>query len=161
MKRIPPLLTISLAVIWLSLNGSLAAGHIALGAAFALVLMFAGSKLRPVHPRLRNLHVVIPLVLTVLYDIARSNIGVARIVLGLVRAREVRSGFLEVPLELRDPHGLAILAAILTSTPGTAWGGVSADGGTLTLHILDLKDEAEWISIVKDRYERRLLRIFQ
>ena len=31
------------------------------------------------------------------------------------------SGFMTIPLELRSPMGLAILALILTATPGTAW----------------------------------------
>ncbi|HEX9772068.1 MAG TPA: Na+/H+ antiporter subunit E, partial [Steroidobacteraceae bacterium] len=90
-----------------------------------------------------------------------SNIGVGRIILGLVRERQVRSGFLAIPLDLRDPHGLAVLAMILTSTPGTIWVDLSPDGGTLTLHILDLRDEAEWIRTIKHRYERPLMEIFE
>jgi multicomponent K+:H+ antiporter subunit E len=73
----------------------------------------------------------------------------------------VHSGFLEIPLELRDPHGLVVLAVIVTSTPGTSWAGVSPGGRTLTLHVLDLKDEEGWIRLIKERYERPLLRIFQ
>jgi multicomponent K+:H+ antiporter subunit E len=30
----------------------------------------------------------------------------------------------------------------------------------LTMHILDLIDEREWVDIIKQRYERRLLEIF-
>ncbi|MBN1237901.1 MAG: Na+/H+ antiporter subunit E, partial [Gammaproteobacteria bacterium] len=93
--------------------------------------------------------------------VVRSNLGVARIVLGLVRDREVRSGFVQVPLDLRDPHGLAVLAAILTSTPGTVWVDLAGDGTRVTLHVLDLRDEAEWIDWIKNRYERPLMRIFE
>jgi multicomponent K+:H+ antiporter subunit E len=67
----------------------------------------------------------------------------------------------DIPLELRDPHGLAALAVIVTSTPGTVWAGLSPDGGTLTLHVLDLQDDAEWIHVIKHRYERPLMRIFE
>lgn len=161
MKHLPPLLTLLLAAMWLLLNNTLAPGQIVLGLVLAIALMAAAAQMRPLQPRLRRLYCVPLLVMTVLIDILRSNIGVARIVLGLVQDREVRSGFLDIPLELRDPHGLAFLAAIVTSTPGTAWAGLSADGATLTLHVLDLKDEAEWIHIIKHRYERPLMRIFQ
>jgi multicomponent K+:H+ antiporter subunit E len=150
-----------LAAMWLLLNNTLAPGQIVLGLVLAVALMAAAAQMRPLQPRLRRLYTVPLLVAVVLVDILRSNIGVARIVLGLVQDREVRSGFLEIPLELHDPHGLAILAAIVTSTPGTAWAGLSADETTLTLHVLDLKDEAEWIHIIKHRYERPLMRIFQ
>jgi multicomponent K+:H+ antiporter subunit E len=97
----------------------------------------------------------------VFWDILRSNVAVARIVLGLVGRRQVRSGFVKVPLDLRDDHGLAVLACIVTSTPGTVWAGLSPDGATLTLHVLDLRDEDEWVRMIKRRYERRLMEIFQ
>jgi multicomponent K+:H+ antiporter subunit E len=161
MRRIPPVITGLLVVIWLLLNNTLALGHIVLGVIIAVLLMLAAAQLRPVHPRLSNLWSAVVLIFVVLIDIVRSNIGVARIVLGLVRDREVHSGFIDIPLELRDPHGLSILAAIVTSTPGTAWAGLSDDGKTLTLHVLDLKDEQEWIDTIKQRYERPLRRIFE
>jgi multicomponent K+:H+ antiporter subunit E len=73
----------------------------------------------------------------------------------------VRSGFVQIPLELRDPHGLAALATIITATPGTVWAGLSPDESSLTLHILDLEDEQKWIRYIKDRFERPLMRIFE
>ena len=101
-------------------------------------IVFIFRAARPVQPRLRRPQIAMRLLARVLLDIVRSNIAVARIVLGLVRDREVRSGFLDIPLDLRDPHGLAVLAAIVTSTPGTVWVDLSRDGSTLTLHVLDL-----------------------
>jgi multicomponent K+:H+ antiporter subunit E len=160
-RQLPFVLIGGLIVMWLLLNQTLAAGHVVLGAVFAFALAWASLGLRPLHPRIRHAYLVPKLLLVVLMDIVRSNFGVARIVLGLVRDREVRSGFVEIPLDLRDPHGLACLAAILTSTPGTVWVDISPDGGILTVHVLDLKDESEWIEWIKHRYERALMRIFE
>lgn len=161
MKLVPPVLTVVLVVIWLLLNNSASLAHVLLGSIIAVLLMLAAAQLRPVHPRLQRLWTIVPLIAVVLADIMRSNIAVARIVLGMVRGREVHSGFLDIPLALRDPHGLAILAAIITSTPGTSWAGISEDGASLKLHVLDLKDEGEWIRTIKERYERPLMRIFE
>jgi len=161
MKRRPWAMTGVLLTIWLLLNNSADLAHIVSGAILALLLIWAAARVRPLRPKLRRLHSVAPFTAMVLVDIVRSNIGVGRIILGLVRNRTVHSGFLQVPLELRDPHALAILAAVLTATPGTAWAGISDDRRTLTLHILDLKDEAEWIRVIKERYERPLMRIFE
>ena len=161
MKRVPPVLTLVLVAIWLLLNNSASLAHILLGFIIAVLLMLAAAQLRPIHPRLRRLWTAVPLILMVLIDIVRSNIGVAVSVLGLVRDRSVHSGFIDIPLDLKDPHGLAILASIITSTPGTSWAGVSEDGRTLRLHVLDLKDEAEWIAMIKRRYESPLMRIFE
>jgi multicomponent K+:H+ antiporter subunit E len=96
----------------------------------------------------------------VFVDIVRSNVSVARIIFGLTHGRQITSGFVDIPLDMRDPHGLAVLAAIVTSTPGTVWANLSIDGTTLTLHVLDLKDEAAWITTIKQRYERLLMEIF-
>lgn len=160
-KNVPLLLTMLLLVIWLTLAGELSLAQIALGAVLSVVLMIAISQLRPVHPRVRRLYLAIPLVATVFVDVLQSNLGVAAIVLGLTRDRQVRSGFLEIPLQLKDPHGLTMLAIIVTATPGTSWAGISRDGSTLTLHVLDLTDEQALIGFVKQRYEAPLRRIFE
>ncbi|MBP9590753.1 MAG: Na+/H+ antiporter subunit E [Steroidobacteraceae bacterium] len=159
--RIPAVLGVALLIIWVLLNGTWSVGQVLVGLALSVVMLLLAASLRPVRPRLRRPHVLLALLVTVFVDVVRSNIGVARIILGMTARREVHSGFLDIPLDLRDPHALAILAAIVTSTPGTAWAGLSADGSTLTLHVLDLQDEAYWIRTIKDRYERPLLRVFE
>jgi multicomponent K+:H+ antiporter subunit E len=165
MKRIAgpvsPFFVLALTAMWLLLNQTLAPAHIVLGAALAVALAWSGSALRPLRARVRRLDIALALTLVVLCDIVRSSLAVARLVLGWASAREVRSGFLRIPLDLRDPHGLAALAIIVTSTPGTVWAGLSPAGDALTLHVLDLKNEADWIRLFKQRYERPLMRIFE
>jgi multicomponent K+:H+ antiporter subunit E len=56
---------------------------------------------------------------------------------------------------------LAVLACIITSTPGTIWVDFDSAKGRLMIHVLDLVDEATWIHTIKDRYERLLLEIFE
>ncbi|HEY8520091.1 MAG TPA: Na+/H+ antiporter subunit E [Gammaproteobacteria bacterium] len=160
-RRLPPVLIVGLTAMWLLLNQTLAPGQILLGLALATGITWGTYAIRRVQPRLRRVHLIPVLVALVLADIVRSNVSVARIVLGLVRDREVRSGFLDVPLDLRDPHGLAVLAAIVTCTPGTVWVDLAPDGGRVTLHVLDLRDEAAWIAWIKNRYESLLMRIFE
>jgi multicomponent K+:H+ antiporter subunit E len=159
--RISPLMVLSLTALWLVLNQTLAPGDILLGALLAIALAWSDSTLRPLRARFQRLDLAALLALVVLMDIVRSSLSVARIVLGFVSSRDIRSDFLQIPLDLRDPHGLAALAMIVTSTPGTVWVGLSPAGDTLTLHVLDLQDEAELIRLVKNRYERPLMRIFE
>lgn len=161
MTRVPLVLGVVLVAIWLLLNGAGRPGQWLVATILALVVLRVFANLRPLRPTLRRLHLAAPLAVHVVLDILRSNLAVARIVLGLVGRRQIRSGFLDIPLELRDPHGLSILASIITSTPGTVWAGVSLDGRTLTLHVLDLADEDEWIRLIKQRYERPLISMFE
>jgi multicomponent K+:H+ antiporter subunit E len=160
-RSVSPVLVLGLTILWLVLNQSIAPGLIALGLLLGALVAWAGSTLRPLHARLRRFDVAGALLFVALSDVVRSNVNVARIVLGLSGKRQIKSAFLDIPIDLRDPHGLATLAAILTATPGTVWVGLSGDGRWLRLHVLDLVDEAHWIHVVKDRYEARLMRIFE
>lgn len=160
-ERISPVLVLTLMGLWLLLNQSFAPAHIVVGMLSAIAIAWATSSLRPLRARLRRLDTAALLVLVVFSDIVKSNFAVARIVLGLVNVHGLRSGFVRIPLELRDPHGLAALAAIVTATPGTVWSGLSDEGDALTLHVLELDDEAAVIGMVKQRYEQRLMQIFE
>ncbi len=159
-RKVPPVLTGVLLLMWLLLNDTLSLGHVVLGLIFAVALAWSSGALRPLQPRIRRGHLALMLLGLVIHDIVRSNIGVARIVLGLTR-RKVRSGFVKIPLDLTDAHGLAVLAGIVTATPGTVWVDHDAATSTLTLHVLDLQTETAWIHWVKNRHERLLLGIFQ
>ena len=57
--------------------------------------------------------------------------------------------------------GLAVLACIVTATPGSAWLEHRAADNSVLIHLLDLKSDQEWITTFKDRYETLLLEIFQ
>jgi multicomponent K+:H+ antiporter subunit E len=160
-SAVSPTVVVCLTVLWLILQQTIAPDQILLGLVLGVVLAAASSRLRPLRPHFRRVDTAVALIFVVIWEIIQSNIAVARIVLGVVRRREVCSKFVQIPLELRDPHGLAALAAIITATPGTVWAGLSADGKHLTLHILDLQDEERWIRYIKDRFERPLMRIFE
>ena len=153
-----PMVSAGLLVLWLLLNG-LSAGHILLGGAVALIGGWAFAALEPPKMRLRRPLTVFRLAAFVFADIVRSNVAVARIILGL-EPRRWTSGFVDIPLQLRDPYALAALACIITSTPGTLWVDFNEASGTLTIHVLDLVDENEWVRTIKGRYERLLLEIF-
>jgi multicomponent K+:H+ antiporter subunit E len=160
-RRTSPVLVIVLAGLWLLLNQSVSAAHVVLGILLGIALAWAASTLRPLHARIQRLDTAALLSLVVLKDIVLNNLHVARIVLSPGRPANLRSGFVRIPLELRDPHGLAALAIIVTSTPGTVWAGHSPSDGTLTLHVLDLEDEGAVIRLIKQRYEQPLRRIFE
>jgi multicomponent K+:H+ antiporter subunit E len=160
MKRASLAMTVVLVAVWLLLNSSVAIGQVVLGVALGAALVAAAAPLRPLRPRLRRADLAVRLFFRVLLDTTQSNFAVARIILGLVN-RSIRSGFMVVPLELRDPHGLAVLAMIITATPGTVWQGLSDDRSELTIHVLDLVDEAYWVRKIKQRYELPLREIFE
>lgn len=154
-----PWLVIALIVIWLLLAG-FTWGQFLIGLLVALIAGWSMTALQPVKPRPKHIGKIIKLFAIVFYDIVRSNIAVAIIILHGGR-RIGRAGFLVIPLQLRDPTGLAVLSIIITSTPGTIWVDYDPRRSELLLHILDLIDETAWIHLIQNRYERLLREIFE
>jgi multicomponent K+:H+ antiporter subunit E len=153
-----PILTAALLVMWLLLT-SFSVGQFLLGAIVAAAASRAMAALQPSKPRLRRWQLIPLLVGTVTWDILLSNLAVAGIIL---RGQSKRaSGFVSIPLDLRDKTGLSVLACIITSTPGTAWIEYTPETGVLMIHILDLVDEEKWIALIKSRYEAPLMEIFE
>jgi multicomponent K+:H+ antiporter subunit E len=161
MKRVPWLLILGLTGMWLLLQQGLSFGQLLLGLVLATLMTLGFARVRPVHPRLRRPLAALRLLGRVVVDILRSNLAVARIVLGLTGQHGWHSGFVEVPLTVRDPHALATLAAIMTATPGTVWADLSPDNSVLTIHVLDLRDPEGMRDIIRNRYESLLQEIFE
>lgn len=155
-----PLLIVSLIVMWLLMT-SFSLGQLVLGTGVALIAAQGLAALGPAKPTIRRWRPIPKLIAIVLYDIVRSNIAVAGLILNGGNNNRRVSGFLTIPLDLRSPMGLAILGVIITSTPGTAWIDYNSARGTLLLHVFDLVDEEGWRTLIKERYESLLREIFE
>ena len=155
-----PLLSAALLGMWLLLNQTISAGQVLLGVILSIGGGWMLVAVQSPRARVRNPRAMLKLAFIVLIDIIHSNIAVARIILG-IRHQKPTSGFIDIPLDLRSPFGLAVLACIITATPGTLWVNFNPASGALMIHVLDLVDEKIWISTIKGRYERLLLEIFE
>jgi multicomponent K+:H+ antiporter subunit E len=164
-----PILSGLLLGAWLMLNQSLSLGQFLLGLllAWAVPLLthrqsaaYDGRSQaendRPV--RLHRLAPAARLAGVLLLDILLANVEVARRVLGPEAA--LRPCFVWVPLRLRSPQAVALLATIVTLTPGTVSSQLSDDGLHLLVHALHCTDEAALVASIQARYETPLLEIF-
>ena len=155
-----PLLSLALLAIWLVLNRDYSLGQVLLGALVATLVPQMTQSLRPTPVRSRHLGVAFRLFMQVGWDVIVWN---WRVLLGTLATRErlPRGGFITVPLDLRDPSGLAVLAAIMCVIPGTIWSEIALDRSALLVHIFDLADAQDEIELIKARYERPLMEIFE
>jgi len=157
-----PILSLALFGASLLLSGSAAPPSLALALLMALAAPHIMRALEVEPVRVRKPLTLLSFAVVVMRDIIRSNWEVALVVLGLNASRDSRvSGFVHIPLEMRDRYGLAVLAVIITSTPGTIWVEYEDATGVLLLHILDLREGDDWAERIKNRYERRLMEIFE
>ena len=157
MRTFPqPLLPISLLLMWLFLTG-FTLGNLILGTAVSLLANWAFAKLEPDRTRIRALRPLFKLFWIVALDIIRSNYEVAKLVLTNGRRGARLSAFVDIPLRLENRTSLALLAIIVTATPGTAWIKYDAKTNVLLLHVFDVLDEEAWRVLIRDRYEALLL----
>lgn len=155
-----PLLSLALLAIWLVLTRDVSLGQVLLGALVATIVPRMTQSLRPTPVRIRHLGVAFRLFMQVGWDVIVWN---WRVLLGTLASRDKlpRGGFVTVPLDLRDPSGLAVLAAIMCVIPGTIWSEIALDRSALLVHIFDLGDPQDEIDLIKTRYERPLMEIFE
>ena len=155
-----PVLALGLFATSLLMSGSVEPPSIALAAVLALVTPQVMRALDAQTIRIRSPKAIITLAGCVVVDVLKSNWAVSAIILGR-RKHQRRSGFILVPLDLKDRYDLAVLAVILTATPGTLWVEYDSTTGRLLLHVLDLVEEEAWVTLIKGRYESRLMEIFE
>lgn len=155
-----PLLSGVLLGTWLVLARSATPGQFSLGLLLALGIPHLFPKLQLGGIRLRRPVVALRFVVRVAWDVVVSNLAVAKGVIGW-RWRKPASRFVVIPLDLRDPVGLAALALVTTIVPGTVWSELAADRSALLLHVWDVQEESDFVLQFKARYEQPLREIFE
>ncbi|WP_407352718.1 Na+/H+ antiporter subunit E [Luteimonas sp. R10] len=160
MRRFLPSLPLSIAVLvlWLLLVSDFGPGQLVLGLVLAVALPLFADMLKPERAHIGRVLVALRLCGIVFVDIVRSNIEVARLILGPESA--ITPGFVQVPLDLGNIHGTTVLASIITLTPGTVSAELSDDRRHLLVHCFNLKDADDVIDTIKTRYEAALKEIF-
>jgi len=160
-KLLPhPFLTLTLIVVWQMLVNKLTLGNLLLGTILALIIPVITSPYWPNRPKLRSAPRIVEYILVVLWDICVANVQVAYVILFKTNA-STKPAWISIPLELRTPEAITVLAGTITMTPGTVSSDVAADGRSLLVHCLDAADPDAVRDEIKTRYEARLKEIFE
>jgi multicomponent K+:H+ antiporter subunit E len=154
-----PLLSVTLAILWLLLVNQLSAGHVVLGALLGWLIPFTMSNFWPEQIRIRHPLTLLRFLIVFVIDIVRGSFLVAYLILrGPARLRPV---FVEVPLALRTDLAISLLANTISLTPGTVSAKLSADKRTLIVHTIDTGDADALVAEIKQRYETPLKKVFE
>ncbi|WP_324753695.1 Na+/H+ antiporter subunit E [Roseovarius sp. Pro17] len=154
-----PLLTLLLTVVWVLLQGTLSPGMVVFGLILGILIPWVTSVWWPDTPHgFRPWRMAIYIVI-VLWDVMVANVQVAWIVLTKPNAK-LRPAWVVVPLDLRQPEAITVLAGTITLTPGTVSADLSDEGHSLLVHALHTDDPDAVRDDIKHRYERRLKEIF-
>lgn len=155
-----PYLSLLLVVTWLLLVNQLKLGSVVFAVILGIIIPIITGPYWPDRPILRNPMAIIGYVLVVLYDIVKSNFIVAGIVLFKPNSK-LQPAWVTIPLDLRTPEAITVLAGTITMTPGTLTADMSGDGKALLVHCLHAPDPDAVRDEIKARYEARLMRIFE
>jgi multicomponent K+:H+ antiporter subunit E len=154
-----PLLSLSLAILWLLLVNQLSAGHVVLGALLGWLIPFATAGFWPEQIRIRHPLTLLHFLGIFIIDIVRGSFLVAWLI--LKGPDRLRPAFVEVPLALKTDLAISLLANTISLTPGTVSANLSADKRTLIVHTLDTGDAIALVAEIKQRYETPLKKIFE
>lgn len=105
----------------------------------------------------RRLPAATRLALFFLWELVVANLKVAAVVLR--PGRLLRPGIVAVPLDVTTDVQIALLANLITLTPGTLSVDVSSDRRVLYVHFLQIDDPEAARREVKDGFERRVLEV--
>ena len=155
-----PWLTIVLIFIWAMLNNSVSLGVIVVGAILGVLIPLFTAPYWPKQPKMKNFPMIVEYILVVFWDIVVANVVVAWTIL-FMRNRDIHSNWVAIPLDLRTPEAITVLAGTITLTPGTVSSDLSADGRSLLVHCLNADNTDAVRDQIKQRYERRLKEIFE
>ena len=159
-KRWLPSLPLSATVFcfWLLMNDEISVGQVVMALVLALLIPPFAARLDREFASIGRLRSVPRMLGVLLLDIVQANVTVALQVLG--PERKITPGFIWVPLDIGNIHGIAALTSIITLTPGTVSSALSDDRRHLLVHVLNLEDADEVIRQIKTRYEAPLMEIF-
>lgn len=155
-----PHLSTLLLLVWCLLNNSFSLNTLVFGLLLAIVIPAATARYWPDRPRLRSTFRVISYILIVLWDICVANVVVATLIL-FRRNDSLQPAWVAIPLDLRTPEAITVLAGTITMTPGTLSADLSSSGHVLLVHCVNAPDPASVRDEIKERYERRLKEIFE
>lgn len=158
-----PWLSLLLALVWLLLQQRAALPQLITAAVLGLGLprllhRWLGPALRP-PARAGRLGVATRLAAVVLWDILRGNLAVAR--LALSPGTRPRPAWVQLPLALRHPGAVHLLASVVTMTPGTVSCVIDEDRWCLLIHVLDADDTAGLVAEIRQRYEQPIRELIE
>jgi multicomponent K+:H+ antiporter subunit E len=128
------------------------------GVAVGVALPLGTARFWPEYPSRVRYGAALRFAGVFLWDVLVANVRVAALVLG--PTARLRPGFFVVPLDVQDPYVTAVLAAVISLTPGSVSADYAAETHTLLVHGLDVGDPAAEAARIKTRYERALREVF-
>lgn len=154
-----PVISSTLLLTWLLLHNDVSAGLLISGVVLAVAVPLWTQRFWPEYPRIVRAVPLLRLIGVLLHDIVIANLRMVVLILG--PKSRLRPHFIVVPLSLREPFPITLLASIISLTPGTVSANLSGDRRNLLVHDLNVEDAESAVARIKSRYEKPLMEVFE
>jgi multicomponent Na+:H+ antiporter subunit E len=153
------LLNILLTFVWVALTGSFVFINFLFGFLLSFAIMWVISRSSGDDKYFTMAWKVVTFIFFFLYELIKANIQVAYDV--ITPKFHMTPGIVRVPLDAKTNLEITLLANLISLTPGTLSLDVSDDKKVLYVHSMYISDKEEFISGIKNGFEKRLLEILR
>jgi multicomponent Na+:H+ antiporter subunit E len=153
------LLNLALMALWVATTGAFSYANGALGFLAGFIVLWWLKPLLGSTAYFRKLPLVLWFSVLFLWEVLKSNLRVAWDVITPNRLR--RPGIVAVPLDAKSDLEIAVLANLITLTPGSLCLDVSEDRRTLYVHAMFVDEPDQIRREIKQRFERWILALLR
>ncbi len=148
-----------LSFIWVAITGSFTVENFVFGFLLSFFLLWIISLNRREQKYFTRGPKTVAFIFFFLYELIKANIEVAYDV--ITPRYYMQPGIIRIPLAAKTDLEITLLANLISLTPGTLSLDVSDDKKVLYVHAMYVKDKAQFISSIKNGFEKRLLDIMR
>ncbi len=153
------LMNLLLTFIWVALTGSMYYSNFLFGFMLGFFIQWILNRNESDQRYFYRVPKIIGFIFFFLYEIIIANIQVAYDV--ITPKYFFKPGIICYPMEAKTDLEINLLSTVISMTPGTLILDVSEDKKSLYIHVMYLKDKAQFIEQIRKGSERRLLEILR
>jgi multicomponent Na+:H+ antiporter subunit E len=150
-------LNLAIAFIWMFLNDNWGIAGFMIGYLLGLIFIFTLRRFFNQPFYMRRVWAAVKLLFLFLKELILSNIAV---IAHILRPRlKIRPGIVALQTELKSDWEVALLACLITLTPGTLTLEVSPDQDRLYIHVMDIHDAELLAQQIKGTFEKAIMEV--
>ncbi len=150
-----------LALLWTAVTGDFTFDNLVLGGVIGFVALWL-MRNQIVQPTLfRRFGRALSLMGLFLFQLSLSATRVAILVIRPDMRRHLKPAIVAFPLSVKSDPEIALLANMITLTPGTLSVDVSNDKKTLFVHALSVPDREALIAAIANGFEAKIKEVFE
>ena len=153
------LLNVLLALAWVALTGQLTPLNFGFGFAVGYLLLWLVGRNGPQVAYFRKVWQIIRFSAFFLWQLILANLRVTYEI--LTPPHTMRPAVVAVPLDVKQPAAVTLLANLITLTPGTLSLDVTPNGDVLYVHAMHVQDADAFRTEIKTGFERYVKEIFE